>query len=169
MLSVITADTFVQLKQIVAQLGAGQYAKKLQVLNHSTIGQHVRHVLEFYCCLSQGIETGVVDYDRRKRNLSMESDPAFAIQIMEDLEQRFCSVALEQVFVQHEIEYNGCVISVPSSLNRELVYLIEHSIHHYAIMQIALKIDFPEVEIPFGFGVAYSTIKHKQSLGIAQH
>lgn len=169
MLGVITLDTFVQLKQILTQLRAEQYAQKLELLNSSTVGQHVRHVLEFYCCLSDGLQSGVVDYDRRKRNLSIESDPGYAIQILQDLEHRFCSAALENVLLQHEIEYNGNVIKVASSLSRELVYLIEHSIHHYAIIQIALKHDFPQVQIPSGFGVAYSTIKHKQNLALAHH
>ena len=62
------------------------------------------------------------------------------------------------------IEFNSLSITSQSSVSRELVYLIEHSIHHYAIIAIALRNEFGHVKIPADFGVAYSTSRHKSNV-----
>ncbi|HMR89360.1 MAG TPA: hypothetical protein PKD51_14460 [Saprospiraceae bacterium] len=161
MLINITSDTLSQLKTIIGQLSKNQYAEKLELLNYSSIGQHVRHVLEFYLCLSNGIKDGNVDYDKRVRNFSIETDPSHAILILEDLVSIFCCVEIEDTALTNTIEYNGFIVKADSSVSRELIYLIEHSIHHYAIIAIALRKEFEHIMIPRDFGVAYSTTKHK--------
>jgi hypothetical protein len=47
---------------------------------------------------------------------------------------------------------------------REMVYLVEHSIHHYALIRIGLQENFPKIIIPENFGIAYSTIKHREKV-----
>ena len=164
MLTNITSDTFAQLRSIIDQLDKDQFSEKLELLNFSSIGQHVRHVLEFYVCLSQGIKSGTVDYDKRVRNLSIETNPNYAIVILDELSNVFCCEEIEDTALTNSIEYNGVILEANSSVSRELIYLIEHSIHHYAIIGIALKSHFGDVKIPENFGVAYSTKKHKQSI-----
>lgn len=164
MLANITSDTFTQLRFIIDQLSSSQFSKKLDVLDYSSIGQHVRHVLEFYICLSQGIQSGIVNYDKRVRNIAIETDPNYAIHVLESLSNIFCCEEIKDTSLTNEIEYNGILLNANSSVSRELIYLIEHSIHHYAIIGIALRNDFSDVIIPENFGVAYSTTKHKQSM-----
>jgi uncharacterized damage-inducible protein DinB len=164
MLTNITSDTFLQLRTIIDQLSEDEFSEKLELLNFSSIGQHVRHVLEFYVCLSQGIESGMVDYDKRVRNLSIETDPYYAMVILDKLSHIFCCDEIEDTELTNSIEYNGVTLDANSSVSRELIYLIEHSIHHYAIIGIALRSYFSHVIIPQNFGVAYSTTKHKQGL-----
>jgi uncharacterized damage-inducible protein DinB len=169
MLATITLDTFDQLRQIIDQLSKEDYTKKINLLNGSSLGQHVRHVIEFYSCLSEGIESGIVDYDKRKRNLKIETNPNFALFVIEELLEVFCNKDFDEITLYSNINYNGQTINALSSVNRELIYLIEHSIHHYAIMNIALKNCFEHVVIPEGFGIAYSTIKHQQEALQAAH
>jgi lipoprotein signal peptidase len=164
MLTSIASDTFIQLKYIIDQLSKEQFSKKLELLNNSSIGQHVRHVLEFYICLSQGIKTGYVNYDNRVRNLSLESDPNYAMVILDELSAVFCCDEIEDTVLTNSIEYKGVIIEANSSVSRELIYLIEHSIHHYAIIGIALRSHFIHVSLPHNFGIAYSTAKHKESM-----
>jgi hypothetical protein len=164
MLTNITSDTFLQLRTIIEQLNEDEFSEKLELLNISSIGQHVRHVLEFYVCLSQGIQSGIVDYDQRVRNLSIETDPNYAMVILDELSNIFCCEEIEDTALINSIEYNGVSLIANSSVSRELIYLIEHSIHHYAIIGIALRSYFSHVIIPENFGVAYSTTKHKQGI-----
>ena len=49
-----------------------------------------------------------------------------------------------------------------SNLDRELVYNIEHAIHHMALIKIGIKEVAPQLQLPEGFGVANSTIRHKK-------
>ena len=164
MLTNITSDTFLQLRTIIHQLSDAEFTEKLELLNGSSIGQHVRHVLEFYICLSEGIKTGEVDYDKRVRNLSIENNPYYAIRLIDELSKVFCCDEIAETPLTNTIEFNGVDVVANSSVRRELIYLIEHSIHHYAIIGIALRSRFRNVEIPHHFGVAYSTAKHKMSL-----
>jgi hypothetical protein len=51
-------------------------------------------------------------------------------------------------------------ITVPSSLGREVLYSIEHAIHHFALIKIiATEMGF---ELSDGFGVAPATMAHAQ-------
>lgn len=124
MLTSIASDTFIQLKYIIDQLSKEQFSEKLELLNNSSIGQHVRHVLEFYICLSQGIKTGYVNYDNRVRNLSLETDPNYAIVILDELSVVFCCDEIEDTVLTNSIEYKGVIIEANSSVSRELIYLM---------------------------------------------
>lgn len=42
-------------------------------LSGAAIVGHVRHVLEMFVCLQQGYETGMVNYEKRKRDNAIES------------------------------------------------------------------------------------------------
>ena len=53
-------------------------------------------------------------------------------------------------------------IRVASNFERELVYNIEHAIHHMALIKIGIKEVAPQLQLPEGFGVANSTIRHKK-------
>ncbi len=163
MLSKISANTFIQLRQIIEQMSKEEYSTNLTILGESSIGQHVRHVLEFYICLADGIEDGVVNYDNRKRNIRLATEPSFALFVLDELVNKFCDEEIEEKNLYNNIEYGDTIISSKSSVSRELIYLIEHSIHHYAIMQIALKNNFQSIVVPEGFGIAYSTLKHKEN------
>ena len=39
----------------------------------SSLGAHYRHVLDHFLCLAEGIRTGQVNYDQRRRNPQLES------------------------------------------------------------------------------------------------
>ena len=90
MLTNITSDTFLQLRSIIHQLSDAEFTEKLELLNGSSIGQHVRHILEFYICLSKGINTGEVNYDKRVRNLNIENNPFYAIRLLDELSMMVC-------------------------------------------------------------------------------
>ena len=53
-------------------------------------------------------------------------------------------------------------VEVSTCLARELVYNIEHAIHHMAIIRMALIQEFPDINVDSNFGIAYSTIKFQQ-------
>ncbi|MDH3494762.1 MAG: hypothetical protein OEM82_14505, partial [Acidobacteriota bacterium] len=50
---------------------------------------------------------------------------------------------------------------LPTSLARELEFLHSHTVHHYAL--IAAKLGSMNIEVPFEFGVAPSTLKYWES------
>jgi hypothetical protein len=56
----------------------------------------------------------------------------------------------------------GDMLSIPTNFQREEAYLIEHCIHHFALIRIGIQESFPDVFIDKNFGVAHSTIEFRQ-------
>ena len=46
----------------------GVYARPLEGAFSASLGAHYRHVLDHFFCLADGIHTGQVNYDQRRRN-----------------------------------------------------------------------------------------------------
>jgi hypothetical protein len=146
-----------QLEMVLSQLGGSNFKKQLKVLNNSTIGQHVRHILEFYQCLICAKKSGTVNYDGRLRNLQIEADLSYTFGIIKEIKTE-----IPQIDKLQNIILFADDMTIPSTCYRELYYLLEHTVHHLAIINIAISSDFATVKVPQHFGVAYSTIKHQQ-------
>ena len=59
------------------------YQAPLETLSGSTIGQHTRHIIEFYNCLiEQYSHDGIseINYAKRRRDFLIESAPEHALQ-----------------------------------------------------------------------------------------
>ena len=152
-----------QLRELLSGISYEAYSSPLPSLHGSSVGQHIRHTLEFYQCLSEQAPLGFVDYDARNRDLRLETDLAFSISFAEQLGGWLSQPIMEKHLSMHV--FLGEESSVlQTTLQRELVYLAEHAIHHFAIIKIALNEVYPEIRLPPDFGVAYSTIKYRQSL-----
>src|SRR4030095_1515137 len=76
-------NVFAQLTESLNELTDAEYTQPCKALFHATIGQHVRHIIELFLCLQRGYETGVVNYEKRKRDYKIETDKKFAIQLMQ--------------------------------------------------------------------------------------
>ena len=128
-----------------------------KVLGQSTIGQHLRHIIEFYNCLLEGYTSKTINYDNRKRELAIENNTIIAIQklkhIVLNLDKPDSTLNLMQ----------PCVLGeqiITTTYYRELLHNLEHSIHHQAIIKIAL-LNNTSIILPSHFGVAPSTIEHQ--------
>lgn len=156
-------DILMQLADVVGQLTDPQYARPLNVLTGNTIGKHVRHILEFYQLLVNSAATGQLDYDRRERDLQLEMDTVEALRRIGSLDRAIHHLDLNQPLSLHaDLSVGGDeTIQIPSSLARELLYNVEHAIHHMALIQIAVQHSFPHIDLPPNFGVAYSTVQHQ--------
>src|SRR6188768_3156665 len=68
-----------QLENALSQISDHDFSKPSRVLNNSTMGQHMRHTLEFFICLQNGFEKGIVNYDKRAHDKLIESDKFIAL------------------------------------------------------------------------------------------
>ena len=152
-----------QLSQVISQMNDDGYSRPLASLNNSTIGQHVRHTLEFYLCLIKGLESGIVNYDSRERDHKIESDTSFALNKIEEISDTINRQS-KNSGLQLEGSYSeindDSFFSISSNFERELAYNIEHAVHHMAIIKIGLAETNPALEIPPHFGVAVSTVRY---------
>lgn len=134
------------------------YAVPCRSLSDATIGQHTRHVIELYQCLLAGYAAGKVNYDDRKRNKLYENSRADAIAVIREIQNE-----LEQPDKTLDVicESGGHAVTIQSNYNREVLYNLEHCIHHQALIRVAL-ISADGILISDEFGVAPSTLQYRQ-------
>ena len=160
------SNIFDQLRFVLEQISDDQYKTPSVSLSSSTIGQHIRHSLEFFSCLYQSQATGLVNYDNRKREILLEENRPFAIECLSKLLTQIEEMDNQKELIL-ELSYGQSAadpIRVPSNFNRELVYNIEHAIHHMALIKIGLRELTPDLCTPSGFGVANSTLRYNQEI-----
>lgn len=147
------------LQLLLKGLDDADYTAPLEYLSDSTIGQHTRHVIEFYQCLLNANDS--VNYDARKRNNLLQTDRAKAIEAISVI-----SAALDESEDKDVIVAGNFSISdentqeFKSTFLRELAYCLDHSIHHQALIKVGMKELNKEHLIPKNFGVAPATIRH---------
>lgn len=154
-----------QLKGLVDKITDENFQKKASSLFDSTIGEHVRHSLEFYTCFIEGIEAGLINYDRRKREKHLEVQTEACAAEIDDIINRLNTPMPPQNTLKVEANFSksdsGTTIALNTSVNRELAYCLEHSVHHQALIKTALK----ELEclelVDENFGIAASTIRNR--------
>ena len=78
-------ENLFQLKDLINVIGIKHYNKESSVLSGATIGQHIGHILEFYLLLVSSSFTGTISYDKRERDLRIETDPDFAAKVIDRL------------------------------------------------------------------------------------
>ncbi len=139
------------------------YRQPLEIFRGSTLGQHFRHISDFYACLIKGLKEGLIDYSTRERNLLIETDTQFASEVFSDISKVIldCNEALEiEVRAEFSDEFGIEQPIVKSSVGREMMYAYDHAVHHLAMIKMGLRVAFPEVKIGDKVGVAPSTLKH---------
>lgn len=154
-------DNLLQIKYLTRRISDQDYQKSCEILFNTSLGQHIRHALEFYLCLFEGIEDGVVNYDNRKRERKIESCPKVASNIIDDIIKKLnkieknCKLVIKANYT-HDSDEEICM---QSSIYRELGYCLEHCIHHQALVKVGLKeLDCLNLVSP-DFGVAPSTLR----------
>ncbi|MEQ8926295.1 MAG: DinB family protein [Fulvivirga sp.] len=154
-----------QLDTVINSIKDEDFTKPIPSLNSSTVGQHVRHTLEFFTCLINSAKTGQVNYDNRDHDQVIEQDKTVAQAVVTDIINFLDSTPLNTELVlqaNYSLSDDDCT-SINTNLYRELAYNIEHAIHHMAILKVGIKEVAPYVTLPSHFGVAVSTIKYQQA------
>ncbi|HKO81171.1 MAG TPA: hypothetical protein VJU78_12285 [Chitinophagaceae bacterium] len=154
-------NVFVQLTASLHQLTNTEYTQPSKILFNASIGQHVRHVVDLFLCLENGYETGIVNYEKRKRDYKIETDKDFAIQLLKDIYHRLEKPNKDLVMETEDYENTSGTILISSNYYREIAYNLEHTIHHMALIRVGIN-EVSSVVLPDEFGVAYSTIKFRK-------
>lgn len=140
-------------------LNQDQYSYKSELLNGASIGEHLRHSYEFYVCLLKRDNPTIINYDERKRDARIETDLAYAVEQMQSLKTHLKPIKNDVPLKLSSKEANAQMVS--TSLERELVYCLDHAIHHQALIKIGLKELNLYHLVNENFGVAYSTIRFR--------
>lgn len=161
-LTTAAENVLLQLCDVVRNIKEEDYAKPVNSLNGATIGQHIRHTLEFFTCLTSTLDQGIVCYDRRDHDKDIESKVDVAHKVIETIRTKIHSIEQDRkLILEIGYDYESDEMGrIETNYLRELAYNIEHAIHHMAIIKIGINEICPYIILPGGFGVASSTIRH---------
>ncbi|KAF9966339.1 hypothetical protein BGZ70_002618 [Mortierella alpina] len=164
------------------------YTKPSVLACQGTIGKHVRHLHDHYRLLlstyppnkdSSVNDEWILDYDRRSREVPMETDIDHAIQELERLQfilekyqtpsdpsvpsqTKDVSVPsdlLQPVTLQATIDPRHPPVSFQTTFGRELWFCSLHAVHHFAMIKVICgEFGMPLTE---DFGLAPSTVKSR--------
>jgi hypothetical protein len=159
---IIIEPILLQLAHALNEISENSYCQKSILLNGSSIGAHTRHVIELFQCLLNGYESSVINYDKRERSLSIEQDKNIAINLLKATANKISLPNKDLILQGFYCEDNEIEESeVKTNYFRELIYNLEHSIHHMALIRIGIK-ELSNINLPENFGVAPSTIQYKK-------
>lgn len=155
-------NVFVQLSGSLDMLTICEYSRPCHHLHGSSVGQHLRHIIEMFQCLESGYTSGVVNYEKRKRDRLLESDKDLASAMLKEIHAGLAkpdkALILEGVYQEDSDE----LMSFHTNYFREIVYNLEHTIHHMALIRVGIR-ELKNIELPDNFGKASATVKYNQS------
>jgi len=102
---------------------------------YSSIGTHIRHILDFYDCIFNVNTEDKVDLTARSRNKDVESDCGCAQDYLNLIIGRLSATSLdinETVFVVDDLGLGKT--EIPYTYGSLLAQANSHTIHHYAII-----------------------------------
>ncbi|WP_126652241.1 DinB family protein [Chryseobacterium aureum] len=147
-----------ELSCILGSVSDELYTSKSKYLFGSSIGQHVRHILEMYEVLLESYSIGKFSFENRNRRQILEESAKEMLFTIEQIISKINKEDKELICVLNDNEINE--EHLKTTYFRELLYCFEHGIHHQALIKVALK-EFGWENIPENFGVAPSTIKFR--------
>lgn len=151
------SHSFDEMKSILLQFDDTSFQQELKIISNASVGQHFRHIIEFYSCLLQAQENRCISYDDRQRNHSLENSVVENLTTLNHLKTKIEALDLD-ITIQLKQNYYGEHFMINTTNYREIMYCFDHSIHHFALIKIAIETHFPTFKIPQNFGIASSTI-----------
>lgn len=154
--------TLRQLGDILCTATDAQYVQNPVGVIAGSLGGHVRHCLDHFDALLLGHEHGIIDYDQRDRGTPIETDRRAALAAIARFSDRLPAACKDcdagPIRVRSLVAADGTAIESESSFERELVFVLSHTIHHNAL--IAAICRTLGISLPHGFGYAPSTLAH---------
>lgn len=153
-----------QASELLERIDLAAYCGAGWVPAASGPGGHVRHCLDFYDRFLDGVRSGWIDYTARERDEATARDPEWALaridRTVDALERIDAAASAGALLVRAEGAGSpGDAASWShSSLERELYSLLSHTIHHFALVALVLRLQ--GIEPGAEFGVAPSTLEH---------
>ena len=141
-------------KQLLSSLSNEDLSNHSVSPYYSCIGSHVRHILDFYDCIIEGIDERTIDLTNRKRDERMHSDCNYTLSHVEriiDALKKFDNYRFTQDYKVSDDLGLGKV-EIKYTLDAILAQANSHAIHHYAIINYILdRLGLSIIDETFGF------------------
>ena|ERR1044072_7647036 len=160
-LSAAIREALQQGRELLDHLSDEIYSQTMPPIFNFGIGSHFRHLLDFHTAFLNGLKIGCIDYDTRERDETLEKDRRRTLAKIDWLiaDLRALELTDKDLPLLVRLEDEACEASTwsQSTLLREVQFLQSHTVHHYAMIALMLKLQ--GVAVNENFGVAISTLK----------
>ena len=127
----------------------------------ASIGRHVRHIIDHFLAFRTGVASGCIDYNVRHRDSLYETQPQLAKETLTELADWLKNCELNQgditVISEISVSHNEST-RLTSNYQRELTYLINHTIHHVAYASLLARL--AGIDTADYLGLAPATATH---------
>jgi len=124
----------------------------------SSIGSHIRHVLDFFDCVVDGLDSNFIDLTARKRDESISTNKTAAVEHIYKLQETLMSyIDVNTDYLIHVADDMGQgKVTVDYTLESILLHANSHAVHHFATIGYILSKLGSDAKIP-GFGYNATT------------
>ena len=155
-------DLLSQAAIIISSIDDRAYTHVSPLSPDGTVGSHTRHVLDFFRNFLEALGDNTVKYNIRDRASAIQINRQLALVLITKTSEQLRAVSSVRpdasVSVLTENDGRADVTPTRSSVARELEFLRSHTIHHYAVIALLLRLQ--AIEPGREFGVAPSTLIH---------
>lgn len=152
------AMTLYELGQVIEALSDEEYTGVSTGLFTSSMGAQTRHTLDHVRIFVNEFRSGLVNYEDRKRGTPVETSRGSAIAMIEGLIEQLLQISNREL--EHPLTVSLMLHSdvdsarLQSTVGREIAFLLNHTIHHNALVSVMLKSLGKEVSPRFGYAPA---------------
>ncbi len=119
---------------LLNSINDAQYSDSTIAPYYSSIGIHMRHILDVFDCIYEGLETKKVDLSARKRNELAENKVDFGLQYFEEVIAKLESLRSVGMDVKVEVkdDLGLGIVTANYTLASAFIQAHSHAIHHFA-------------------------------------
>lgn len=133
---------------------------------YSSIGGHMRHVLDVFDCIFEGLNSNSINLINRKRNEKAENFTAAGITYFNEVIQQLQNLSNEEEYnkmVTVTDDLGLGVVTANYTLSAILIQAHSHAIHHFASVGYIISqlgIELPDEDFGFNPTTPKTTIKN---------
>jgi uncharacterized damage-inducible protein DinB len=133
--------------QLLNSITDKQYSNSTIPPYFSSIGCNMRHILDAFTSICNGLESGFVDFSDRKRNTICEEKTAEGILYFKETIQKLNEINPQDFEKQIAVTDNlgTGAITINYTVESALAYAHSHAIHHFA--SIGFLVNQLEIEL----------------------
>ncbi len=135
------------------------YIQQLPRLSGATVGQHTRQIVWRFQALNQAMraaateDQAILNYDSQLSYAAIETSPRVALAAIDDIINTLPKLVNNHIiWIENSSISKEETLLLPTTCERELLHLIDHTLLHFELIKIGLNVVAPCMEIPAHFG-----------------
>ncbi len=160
-----------QMITFIAGLNDAEYQYSAAPWFDSSIGQHLRHIVDLFLALKDRTSPDSINYDIRRRGSPIETIRKTGLVELSDIRQWMSNISEEDIKQEISVSTEVALSSQQtetfvSSFGRELCFASSHLTHHLAIMAVIAKMAGKVVDPTLGLAPATATFAREQEAAL---